>query len=74
MTDKSKDPRNGLSPVQVIGSALAAAFGVQSSTNRDRDFTRGKPLHFIGAGIILTTIFVLCIIVLVRWVVSGAAG
>jgi len=32
-----------LSFLQVVGSGISAAFGVQSSHNRERDFARGKP-------------------------------
>ena len=36
---------------QMLSSVMAAAFGVQSSRNRQRDFSRGKPMHFIIIGI-----------------------
>lgn len=47
---------------QVLSSTLAAAFGVQSSKNRERDFTKGKPSHFIFMGIGFTVVFVLIIV------------
>jgi hypothetical protein len=43
-----------LSLLQVMGSVLAAGFGVQSKENKVRDFTRGKPLQFIVAGVVFT--------------------
>ncbi|GAB3681664.1 DUF2970 domain-containing protein [Salinisphaera aquimarina] len=39
-------------------SVLAAFFGVQSSANRERDFTRGKASHFILLGLLATALFV----------------
>ena len=33
---------------------FAAGFGVQSRENKLRDFSRGRPLQFIAAGLILT--------------------
>ena len=54
---------------QLLGSTLAAAVGVQSSENRKRDFTHGKPLHFIGMGIAFTVLFVLLVASVVSWVV-----
>jgi len=63
-----------LSFVQVIGSTLAAAFGVQSSRNRERDFSRGRVSHFIVAGIIFTAVFVLTVVFVVRLVLSNASG
>jgi hypothetical protein len=59
--DESPDDHDGLSLLQMIGSALAAAFGVQSSRNRERDFSRGKPIHFIIIGVVLTILFVLSV-------------
>jgi len=64
-------PRH-LTPWQVMSSTIAAAFGVQSSRNRDRDFQAGKPSHFIVAGIVFTVLFVVGMIMLVRLVLSAA--
>lgn len=43
-----------LSLAEVVGSVFAAGFGVQSRENKLRDFSRGRPLQFIAAGLILT--------------------
>jgi uncharacterized membrane protein YhdT len=64
--------RAGLTLWQIVASTLAAAFGVQSSRNRERDFTVGKPTHFIVAGIAFTILFVVAMIFVVRLVVSSA--
>ena len=55
---------------QMIGSALSAAIGVQSSKNRERDFARGKASHFIMIGVGFTAIFVLLMALLVRFILS----
>ena len=47
---------------EVVMSVLAAALGVQTSKNRERDFTKGNPLVFIAAGLIFTILFVLTLI------------
>lgn len=60
-----------LSLWQLIGSALAAAFGVQSSENRKRDFSRGRPGQFIAIGIIFTVLFVLVMIGVVNLVLNA---
>ena len=52
----------------MLGSTLAAAFGVQSSKNRERDFTHGKASHFIFMGIAFTVIFVLAVVAVVKLV------
>lgn len=67
------DPEDQLTLLQMIGSALAAAFGVQSSRNRERDFARGKPMHFIIIGVVLTALFVLTMIGVVKFVLNLVA-
>ena len=44
--------------INVIQSVLSAAFGVQKRKNLERDFTEGKPAHFIIAGLIATILFI----------------
>ena len=58
--------------VQVMMSVLASFFGVQSNKNRERDFTQGKPSHYIIAGLVLTVVFILVIWGVVRLVLSIA--
>ena len=72
--DKDKtipDAEKPLTFWQIAASTAAAAFGVQKSANRERDFARGKPLHFIIAGLVFTALFVLAIVVVVRLVLSN---
>jgi hypothetical protein len=56
---------------QMLGSVMAAAFGVQSKKNRERDFTKGKPIHFIILGIGFTVAFVLIMSLIVRLILSN---
>lgn len=46
-------------------SVLASFLGIQSQSNRIRDFEKGKPLDFIIIGTMFTLIFVLAILSLV---------
>ena len=69
---KTSDDDKPLTFWQIAGSAAAAAFGVQNRANRERDFKRGKPLHFIIAGIVFTAVFVLVVVFVVRMVLSSA--
>lgn len=57
---------------QMMHSVLAAAFGVQSGKNRARDFTHGKPSHFVMLGIAFTVIFALTLFGIVTLVVHLA--
>ena len=68
---QTEGPERPLTFWQIASSTIAAAFGVQSKANRERDFSRGKPLHFIIAGIVFTVIFVLGVVLVVRTVLSG---
>ena len=71
MTEPAPENDNdsgSLSFWQILGSTLAAAFGVQSSKNRERDFTHGKVSHFIFMGIAFTVMFVLAVVAVVQFV------
>jgi hypothetical protein len=57
---------------QMLHSVVAAAFGVQSAKNRTRDFTHGKPSHFVILGILFTTIFALTLFGIVKLVLHLA--
>lgn len=57
----------------VFLSTLAAAIGVQSKANKERDFASGRVAPFIWAGIIFTMLFVLTLTTIVRMVI-GATG
>ncbi|MGI9275370.1 MAG: DUF2970 domain-containing protein [Endozoicomonas sp.] len=63
----------GTSPIEVIQSVLASAFGVQSSKNKERDFSQGRPAHFLIAGIIGTISFILVLLVIVKVVLKTTA-
>ena len=51
---------------QVLHSVMAAAFGVQSGKNRSRDFTHGKPSHFLIVGLLFTLCFALTLFGIVK--------
>lgn len=55
----------------VVLSTVAAAFGVQSEKNRQRDFTGGSIKTFIIAGVSFTVIFVLAVALIVKLVLSN---
>lgn len=63
------EPQKPPSLLEVAFSVIAAAFGVQNSKNRERDFTTGNPLVFIAAGLIFTILFVLTIIGVVNLII-----
>ena len=65
-----KEPTKKLSLWQMIGSTLAAAMGVQSSKNRERDFQHGDVKKFVILGIVFTIIFLLVLMGVVKIVLS----
>jgi len=56
---------------QTFKSVAAAFFGVQTETNRKRDFSQGKLSHFIITGIIAVIIFIACLIAVVSFVIPN---
>lgn len=58
--------------LSIVWSTLAAAFGVQSEKNRERDFKHGNIWVFIAAGIIFTTLFVFTVIGIVKLVLASS--
>lgn len=57
---------------QMLHSVMAAAFGVQSNKNRARDFSHGKPAHFVILGVAFTAVFALALMGIVQLVLHFA--
>lgn len=57
---------------QTVVSVLASFFGVQSHENRVRDFSGGKPIVFIIVAIVLTVVFVLSLVMVVKLMLRNA--
>ena len=56
--DGADEAPSDLSFWSIVLSTLAAAIGVQSRANKERDFASGRVLPFIVAGVIFTVLFV----------------
>ena len=56
--------------IRIIQSTLAAAIGVQSKKNRERDFQEGNAGTFIAAGIIFTALFLTTVMTVVQLVTA----
>ena len=59
-----------LSWAETIRSGLLAGLGVQSSSNRERDFQQGSVMRFVAVGVGLTAAFVLSLLFLVKALVN----
>jgi Protein of unknown function (DUF2970) len=65
-------------PRSVLRTFKAVAwsfFGVRQASEYERDAAQLDPVHVVVAGVIAAAVFVLALVLLVRWVVgSGIAG
>lgn len=72
MSDSDKQSEQGPGLKAIIGSVFAAAFGVQSKKNQERDFKHGKARVFIIAGVIFTLLFIATVYTVVTIVLKQA--
>jgi hypothetical protein len=68
----NSEERSGTGLGRALRSVLSAFLGVQSNRNRERDFTHGKLSHFVVVGLVVTTLFVLLVVGVVRLVLHLA--
>lgn len=64
--------RTGTGFWSVVQSVAAAMIGVQSRKNRERDFTQGKPIHFIVGGVLGTLLFLIVIGLFVQYLLASS--
>ncbi|GAA4900692.1 DUF2970 domain-containing protein [Ferrimonas pelagia] len=57
--------------IRIIGSILAALFGVQSEANRQHDFQQRSALPYLLTGLVALLLFVLSLVLVVRWVLAA---
>lgn len=65
--------RKGTGILNVVKSTLAAALGVQSNANRERDFQHGSPKSFVIAGIVFVLLFIVMMYGIVQLVLKIAS-
>ena len=72
MTNEAPESTKPTKPsiVSIVLSTFAAAFGVQSSKNHERDFQHSSFVPYIIAGIIFTVAFMLTLIFVVKMVLT----
>ncbi len=63
------------SPLQTFRAVAWSFFGIRRSAGHAQDMQKLNPVHVIVAGVISAALFVLALVLLVRWVIgSGVAG
>lgn len=70
--DTSSEGKQKLSILHILTSVLAAAVGVQSKKNQEKDFNgKGSIYIYIAAGIIFTVLFVITIVTVVKSILAS---
>jgi uncharacterized membrane protein YhdT len=70
MNQPPVSPPPGDSWLAIATSVLAAFMGVQSDSNRQRDFSHGSPVKFVIGGLIFTLLFILSVYAVVSLVLK----
>jgi predicted Na+-dependent transporter len=66
------EPRTA-SPLQVAKAVLWSFFGVRRRAEHERDIAQIKPVQVVIAGLVGALIFVLSLVLLVKFILSKAA-
>ncbi len=79
MSDAGDDMKDAASRkgsfVQTITAVAWSFFGVRRGRDHENDIAKLNPVHVIIAGVLGAALFVLMLVLLVRWVIgSGVAG
>lgn len=68
-------PRRKASLGRTMRAVAWSFFGVRKSSEYEKDVSQLDPVHVVIAGIVAAVLFVLALVLLVRWVVgSGVAA
>jgi Protein of unknown function (DUF2970) len=63
------------SPLQTFRAVAWSFFGIRRSADHAQDMQKLNPVHVIVAGVVSAALFVLALVLLVRWVIgSGVAA
>ena len=61
--------------VQTMKAVAWSFFGVRKSSDQQKDVSQLNPVHVVIAGVLSAVVFVLVLVVLVKWVIgSGIAA
>ncbi|MFN4114922.1 MAG: DUF2970 domain-containing protein [Inhella sp.] len=79
MSEHREELRSAVARPMSFGQTLRAVawsfFGVRKGAEHERDMAQLNPVHVIIAGIAAAAVFVLALVLLVRWIIgSGVAA
>ncbi len=69
VSDPAADPRKA-TPLQVAKAVLSAFIGIRRRAAHERDLVTLTPVQVIVAGVVAAVIFVLSLVLLVRFITS----
>ena len=59
------------SVLQTIRAVAWSFFGVRKSSEYEKDISQLNPLHVVIAGLVLAVLFVVALLLVVKWVLSS---
>ncbi|MBW8844681.1 MAG: DUF2970 domain-containing protein [Burkholderiales bacterium] len=79
MSEPGKDLKEAVGRKGSLGQTISAVawsfFGVRRGRDHEQDMAKLNPVHVVIAGVLGAALFVLMLVLLVRWVISsGVAG
>jgi len=69
-SENANEKRKGIGFWATLQSTIAAACGIQTKANRERDFADAKPSTFVIAGILFVIVFIFGMYGIVQLVLS----
>ena len=67
---EAEQPPGKATPLQVVKAVLSAFIGIRKRAAHERDVVTITPLQVIVTGVIAAIVFVVSLVVLVRWITS----
>lgn len=62
------------SPLQTLLAVAWGFFGVRRGKDHESDMAKLNPVHVIIAGVLGAAVFVLALVLLIRWIVSSGVA
>lgn len=78
MSEAGKDLKEAVgrkgSFVQTVSAVAWSFFGVRRGKDHENDMAKLNPVHVIIAGVLGAAVFVLMLVLLVRWIISSGVA
>ena len=78
MSEPGQDLKDAVNRKASLGQTISAVawsfFGVRRGRDHEKDMARLNPVHVVIAGVLGAALFVLMLVLLVRWVISSSVA